>query len=127
MSEDTTAPSDYELELSLPNPTELKYAEQMALRQMLHANKVALRDRFIAFFNELLKECPDDVTAIFNQRTEVSQKMVEHPTVVCDGQNRIGILGVINGMLTENTRVASLHSSDGTLIGFTAYAPSSDA
>ena len=58
--------------------------------------------RAVQILNEALERDPDAITELINLRVDCNAKLAAHPTVqagVYDGRERIGVLGLINGVL----------------------------
>ncbi len=58
--------------------------------------------RAIAVLNEALERDPQAITALFNAKVSCSPSLARHRYVqvgVYDGENKVGVLGLINGIL----------------------------
>jgi hypothetical protein len=88
-----------------------------------------LRTAAIEVLNELLKANPRAVNDLLAHRVEVGKSVIDHPDVVVavadSGKytGRLGLLGVINGILSRTgaLRVAMQIDEAGCVVGFCRY------
>ena len=59
----------------------------------------------LAVLNDALRRDPDAVTKLFNLRVDCNEALGAHPVIqvsVYGGQTKIGLLGLLNGMLGDS-------------------------
>ena len=88
-------------------------------------------DEIVDYLNELFKIDPTAIEHLLDSRVLCNKKLAEHPTCqvarnTTDGRDRVGILGVINGMLGISekgmgTIVAYFDNYTGELKGFSRF------
>lgn len=62
--------------------------------------------RAVKVLNEALKRDPEAITRLVNMRVDCNQRLADHPTVrtaSIDEGHRIGIMGLLNGALGDNS------------------------
>jgi hypothetical protein len=62
-------------------------------------------DRALALLNDALRRDPDAMTDLVNLRVRCNDALAAHPTItvgVYDGVQRVGILGLLNGILGDS-------------------------
>ncbi len=64
----------------------------------------------VDFLNDMLRTDPEAISALFNHREPCNSLMIDHPYVMAqlgrDNVARVGVLGLLNGMIgQENNRL----------------------
>lgn len=101
-------------------------------RAQEHAARIELRDRALAMLNDLTKLDPEAMHLLAEIRAEVNEELQNARTPATDavilltdpGQPvRLGIIGLINGILGLEYRVVGRYDDDGQLIGWGPFDP----
>ena len=76
----------------------------------------------INLLNEAVKLDQQAMENLVSTRVECNTQLLNHPTIQCTSDNRVGLLGVINGIFGIDDRftgvIAASYNDDGKLTGF---------
>ena len=101
-------------------------------RAQEHAQRIELRDRTIAMLNDLTELDPDAMHLLAETRAEVNKEMQDAQTPATEavilltdpGQPvRLGVIGLINGILGLEYRIVGQYNDAGKLVGWGTFDP----
>ena len=62
-----------------------------------------LATKIIDFLNSLLETDRDTISSLINHRIPCSKFLADHPTIQVDSEDRVGLLGLLNGLCGKYT------------------------
>jgi hypothetical protein len=86
------------------------------------AISLSIARKAVEVLNEALSLDPAAVNSLMNSKVRCNDALADHPTIVVNDQSgvtRVGLLGVINGIVARQTdEVIEACIDDGKVIGF---------
>ena len=77
-------------------------------------------DRIVDFLNEAFIQDPESVKKMFNIQIEADQESIEHPHIQVTMDDKVRLIGLLNGMLgaTHNRLAMKFDDDTKELVGF---------